>query len=364
MPKLINLVLLYGGNSGEHEISLISAASVLAHLDPERFHIIPVGIDKEGRLFVNDYETLRAFPKALPVQTPHSRPLDSLISQGKLALEADVVFPVVHGPLYEDGCLQGALELAGVAYVGCGVLSSAVGMDKDMSRRIACINGVQSTRYRLISSCDRMDSLDSLCQETVAAFGWPLFVKPCCMGSSVGIRKVTTLPDLIEAVLDAKRYDQEVLIEAFVEGREIELAVLENSVPQSLPKVSLPGEIRVHHADGFYSYAAKYLDSQQTDIEIPARLSDALVFQLQQMAADIFMSLKCRGMARVDFFVDEKKGEIYFNEINTLPGFTSISMYPKLWVASGLSYSALLEELVELALRHRRQRNQLVTHYK
>lgn len=364
MPKLINLVLLYGGNSGEHEISLISAASVLAHLDPERYHIIPVGIDKEGRYFVNDYEALRAYPKALPVQTPHSRPLDSLVSQGKLAIEADVVFPVVHGPLYEDGCLQGILELAGVAYVGCGVLSSAIGMDKDISRRLACIDNVKSTQYRRITSHDRMDTLEPVCQEVVASFGWPLFVKPCCMGSSVGIRKVTTMKDLIEAIADAKRYDEEVLIEAFVEGREIELAVLENSLPQGLPKVSIPGEICVRHADGFYSYDAKYAESNQTDTDIPARLPDALVFQLQQMAADIFLRLKCRGMARVDFFVDEKKGEIYFNEINTLPGFTSISMYPKLWVASGLSYSTLLDQLVDLAMHHRRNKNQLVTHYK
>ena len=363
MSNRINLVLLYGGKSGEHEVSLISAASVLAHLDPERYCITPIGMDKEGRLFVNDYATLLTFPDALPVKTDKSTPLDSLLIQGKFALEAEIVFPVVHGPLYEDGCLQGILELSGIAYVGCGVLSSAIGMDKDIARRLACVDGIQSTRYRRLPLHVKHDKLDAFCRETVLGLGWPLFVKPCSLGSSVGIHKASTITELMDAISDARRYEEEILIEAFVEGREIELAVLENTTPGAAPKVSLPGEICVHHVDGFYSYSAKYLESNQTDLEIPARLDDSITHQLQQMAADIFTRLKCQGMARVDFFVDDMRGDIFFNEINTLPGFTSISMYPKMWAASGLAFSTLLDQLVELAMARRRLKNQLVTHY-
>ena len=363
MSKRINLILLYGGKSGEHEISLISAASVLAHLDPDRLQITPVGIDKDGRFYVNDYHELLAYTDALPVRTPQSRPLDNLLINGRLAIDADVVFPVVHGPLYEDGCLQGMLELAGVAYVGCNVLSSSIGMDKDMARRVGCINGIQSARYRLLSWHASALETEQFCQQTAAELGWPLFVKPCSMGSSVGIHKAHNMDELALAVADARRYDKAILVEAFIKGREIELAVLENASPTKRSHVSVPGEVQVHHADGFYSYTAKYLDSGQTQLQIPANLDDALVSRLQEAAVDIFMSLKCSGMARVDFFVDDENGSIYFNEINTLPGFTSISMYPKLWQASGIAYSVLLDRLIDLAMMHQRCREQLVTHY-
>ena len=363
MSNLVNLVLLYGGKSGEHEISLISAASVLANLDAERFHIIPVGIDKKGRCYVNDYYELLAYSDALPVCTSHSRPLDSLLVNGRLAIDADVVFPVVHGPLHEDGCLQGLLELAGVAYVGCDVLSSAIGMDKDMARRIACVNGIQSARYRSLSWHASVAATELFCQQTAAELGWPLFVKPCSMGSSVGIHKAHNMAELLLAVADARRYDKTILVEEFIHGREIELAVLENIAPDTRPHVSIPGEIQVHHADGFYSYTAKYLESGQTQLQIPARLDSELVSRLQDAAAEIFMSIKCKGLARIDFFVDDEQSAIYFNEINTLPGFTSISMYPKLWQASGIAYSVLLDRLIDLAMMHQRCREQLVTHY-
>jgi len=363
MSKPINLLLLYGGMSGEHEVSLISAASVLANLDADQYHIIPVGMDKEGRCYLNDYHELLNFKTSLPVVTAHSRPLESLLVNGRLAVEADVVFPVVHGPLYEDGCLQGLLELANVAYVGCDVLSSAIGMDKDMARRLVLANGVKSARYRLLSWYASPAEIDSFCQQTAMELGWPLFVKPCSMGSSVGIHKATNMEELMAAISDARRYDDEILVEEFIVGREIELAVLENKSPNARPKVSLPGEIRVNHADGFYSYAAKYLESEQTDLIVPAQLDEQLVDRLQQVAVDIFVNLKCKGMARVDFFVDDKQSEIYFNEINTLPGFTPISMYPRTWQATGLSYSALLDHLISSALTHYHCRLQLVTHY-
>ena len=360
----LKILLLYGGKSGEHEISLISAASVLANLDANKYEVVPVGMDKNGCLYLNDYHELLNYKEALPVTTERSRALGSLLENGQLAIDADVVFPVVHGPLYEDGCLQGLLELAGVAYVGCDVLPSAIGMDKDMARRLACVDGIQSARYRVLSWHAGRAETELFCKEAVASLGWPLFVKPCSMGSSVGIHKVHTMAELLAAIADARRYDETTLVEEYVRGLEIELAVIENTTPSCAPKVSVPGEIRVNHADGFYSYTAKYLESGQTDLLVPAELDDALVQRLQQTAADIFIRLKCKGMARVDFFVNPENGGIYFNEINTLPGFTSISMYPKMWQASGLSYTALLDRLVDLAMIHHRCRQQLVTHYK
>ena len=363
MPKPINLLLLYGGKSGEHEISLISAASVMANLDTDQYHIIPVCMDRDGRCYLNDYNELLAYKSALPVVTSNSRPLESLLVNGRLSVDADVVFPVVHGPLYEDGCLQGLLELADVAYVGCGVLSSAIGMDKDMARRIVCVNGIQAARYRLLSWQAQSAEIQKFCQQTADELGWPLFVKPCSQGSSVGIRKVHHMDELIAAINDARRYDDEILVEEFIRGREIELSVLENASSSAAPNVSLPGEIIVHHADGFYSYSAKYLESNETELRVPAQLDDSLVARLQQVAADIFVRLKCKGMARIDFFVDDQQGEIYFNEINTIPGFTSISMYPKMWQASGLAYGALLDCLIRLAMARHASRQQLVRYY-
>ena len=360
---MLNVVLLYGGKSGEHEISLRSAASVLANLDIEKYNVIPVGMDKEGRCYVNDYQILLNHKDALPVVASISRPLDSLIVNGRLAVEADVVFSVAHGPLYEDGCLQGVLELANIAYVGCGVLSSAIGMDKDIARRLVGLHGIQSAPYRMLSWHASEDEIAHFCKQTVTELGWPLFVKPLSMGSSVGVHKVCDMSALISAVSDARRYDETVLVEAFIDGREIELAVLENASPSLPPKVSVPGEIRVNHADGFYSYTAKYLESEQTEIIIPAALNEALVQRLQQAAADIFVTLKCKGMARVDCFVNDEKGEIYFNEINTIPGFTSISMYAKMWQVSGLAYVALIDKLISLAMTHHHCRQQLVRHY-
>lgn len=363
MPNRINLLLLYGGKSGEHEISLRSAASVLTHLDKARFNIIPIGIDKDGCCYQNDYNELLAYPEELPVITANSSKMDGLLRHGKLAVDADVVFPMVHGPLYEDGCIQGVLEIAGVAYVGSDVLSSALGMDKDIARRVLSLNGIQSTAYRSLSWHASAEETRNFCETTSQDLGWPLFVKPCSMGSSVGIHKVHNIDEFLLAVADARRYDKEILVEAFVKGREIELAVLEHEIPTQKPHVSLPGEIVVNHQDGFYSYTAKYLESERTNLCIPALLDDDLINRLQQMAATIFTALKCRGMARVDFFVDDAQRMIYFNEINTLPGFTSISMYPKLWGASGLDYPALLTRLINLALVHQHCRKQLVTDY-
>jgi D-alanine-D-alanine ligase len=363
MSKPINVVLLYGGKSGEHEISLISAASVFAYLNAEKYTLIPIAMDKEGQFHLHQQADLLTYKDKLPVITAKSTPLPSLFINGRLAVDADVVFPVVHGPLYEDGCLQGLLELAGVAYVGCDVLSSAIGMDKDMARRIACINGLKAARYKVLSWHSGANQRQEFCNEVAADLGWPLFVKPCSLGSSVGIHKAKNMTELMAAVNDALRYDEEILVEEFIQGLEIELAVLENAVPCAPPRVSVSGEIKVNHPDGFYSYTAKYLESGQTDLIIPAPVSDKINVQLKEAAADIFTRLKCKGMARVDFFVNTNTGDIYFNEINTLPGFTSISMYPKLWQATGLSYPDLLDELINIAMTHQNCREHLVTNY-
>ena len=363
MSKLINLVLLYGGKSQEHEISLISAASVMAHLDLERYTIIPLAMDKEGQFHLHQFADLQTYKDKLPVVTQHSKCLDSLLINGRLAVDADVVFPVVHGPLYEDGCLQGLLELTGVAYVGCDVLSSAIGMDKDLARRLACIDGLKSARYKLLRWHTNASERQQVCTDAALQFGWPMFVKPCSMGSSVGIHKAKNRTELEAAVDDSFRYDDEVLIEEYLQGREIELAVLEHVLPCATPRVSVAGEIKVNHPDGFYSYTAKYLESGQTDLIIPASLSPKLDARLKQAAVDIFTRLKCKGMARVDFFVNDKNDEIYFNEINTLPGFTSISMYPKLWQKTGIPYPELLDELIHIAMTHHQCRQHLVTNY-
>lgn len=363
MAQPLNLVLLYGGKSGEHEVSLISAASVLKNLNAEKYHIIPIAMDKNGLCHQHNYQDLLAYPDALPVVTKQSKPIASLFINGRFAVDADVVFPVVHGPLYEDGCLQGLLELAGVAYVGCEVLSSAISMDKDIARRLVCINGLKSANYQSLSWHSNASERTEFCKQVSSHLGWPLFVKPCSLGSSVGIHKATNLTELLSAVDDALRYDEEILIEQFIQGREIEVAVLENATPTARPRVSVVGEINVNHKDGFYSYTAKYLESGQTDLIIPSTLSVELMERVREAAADIFIRLKCKGMARVDFFVEDKTNQIYFNELNTLPGFTTISMYPKLWEATGMHYSELLDELIQIARTHQHCRQHLVTNY-
>ena len=358
------LVLIYGGKSAEHEVSLVSAAAVLANLNAEKYDIIPVGMDKAGCFFKNDYEEMLTYKTSLPVCTDKSVQLPGLLIDGQFAIKADVVFPIAHGPLYEDGALQGLLKLADIAFVGCDVLSSALGMDKDIARRIVSQDPtIRTAQYRSLSFYATQSERHAFCQEVVAALGFPLFVKPCSLGSSVGIHKVNSMETLFAAVDDALRYDETILVEEYIEGREIELAVLENKHLGGRPQVSLPGEIRVHHPDGYYSYTTKYIDSDSTDLIAPTELNPQLVSELQRVAVDIFVRLKCKGMARVDFFVNEHAGMIYFNEINTVPGFTPISMYPKLWQVSGLAYASLLDELIDLAVAHHQCQKKLVTSY-
>jgi len=370
--KKIRIAVLYGGRSGEHEVSLQSAASVIRHLDPERFEILPIGIDKEGRWHRNDGAlsagaTGREIPVAIDAPAVVLPPFSSgdetaLMSIGGVGDEQriDVVFPVMHGTLCEDGAIQGLCELADVPYVGAGVLASAVGMDKDVAKRLAAAAGIPIVPYLALKS-DRWESDRGKNGGAVLAawvgvkLGYPAFVKPANMGSSVGVHKAHAAEELDAALADAFRFDTKVLVERAVDGREIELSVLENIEPAEPPLVSIPGEIAPTHE--FYSYEAKYLDENGAALIIPAELSDTEIARAQEIAREVFLALECEGMARVDLFLDRSSGEFYFNEVNTIPGFTTISMYPKLWEASGIGYRELLSKLIDLAIaRHERKR--------
>lgn len=361
----IRVAVLYGGRSGEHEVSLQSAASVVKNMDHERFEIIPIAIDKQGRWLLNDYQQLGLSPstKALALKTEKSELLSSLghlpakpgqtSGNGKLC---DVVFPVLHGMLCEDGTVQGMLELMDIAYVGAGVLSSALGMDKDASKRLIAAAGLKIPAYVSIKLGSWQNDAAYYQKYIEKEFGYPVFVKPCNTGSSVGVHKVNRAEDLVKAAEDAFLYDVKILIEKAIDGREIELAVLENLNYGSPALVSLPGEVVPIHE--FYSYAAKYLDEKGAKLIVPAALSPEKTKEVQHLAERIFEILDCEGMARVDLFLDKNTGEFIFNEINTIPGFTQMSMYPKLWEASGLAFKNLTSHLVDLALaRHERRQN-------
>jgi len=365
--KKLRVAVLYGGRSGEHEVSLQSAASVINNLDRDRFEIVPVAIDKQGRWRLNDISLLEGrkslpvfkdAPKViLPPNVADTESGSALIGlgEGGEAKPIDVVFPVVHGPLCEDGTIQGLLELADVPYVGCGVLASAVAMDKEMAKRVARDAGIPIVPYLALKHEQWKKEKDRAAEKIQRELGYPVFVKPANLGSSVGVHKVTDAGGLNAALEDAFRYDVKVLAEVAIDAREIELAVLENSDPGAEPLVSVPGEINPTHE--FYSYAAKYLDENGAELIIPANLDAEQTKQAQEIARSAFSTIECEGMARVDLLLDRSAGKFYFNELNTIPGFTSISMYPKLWEASGIGYQELLSRLVDLAVsRHDRKR--------
>jgi len=331
--------LVFGGRSGEHEVSIRSAKSIYDALDKNKYQVFLAGIDKTGGWHVVE-------PKWLP----GGAEMKSLLSgENHLRIEeqkADVIFPIVHGTYGEDGCLQGLLEILDVAYVGAGVLGSAVGMDKDIQKRLLMQAGVKTAEYLVINSADDLNK--------IKVKKYPVFVKPASMGSSVGVSKVSSLQTLNASIKKALKYDRKALVEEFIEGREIEVAVLDG-------KASIPGEV-IPKGHEFYDYEAKYIDENGAELRIPAKLKKALVSKIQQIAEKVFNILECEGMARVDMFL-KKSGEVIVNEINTLPGFTNISMYPRLWEASGLSYSKLLDRLIEIAIKRQREKMKLVRSY-
>lgn len=367
-PK-IRVAVLFGGRSAEHEISLLSARFVLESLDRDRFEPVLVGIDKEGRWRIQEAALLLAasrdpglqrldagMPGALIPPHPTGSGETLLTIDGDAPpIAVDVVFPVLHGPMGEDGCVQGLLELAGVPYVGAGVAGSAVGMDKDLMKRLLRDAGLPVGPFRVVQRRAWERAPERTLQE-LATLAAPLFTKPANMGSSVGVRKVDQRGDLAAAIEEALLYDDKVVVEEGIPGaREIEVAVLGGPRPAA----SVPGEISVEHPDGFYSYDAKYVDEAGAVTTIPAALTTAQTAELQQLALEVFEVLSCEGLARVDFFLSGE-GRFWVNEINTMPGFTRISMFPKLWAASGVSAQSLVSGLVDdalarAALRRRRR---------
>jgi D-alanine-D-alanine ligase len=361
-PSKLRVALLYGGRSTEHEISLESATSVLRNLDPARYDIVPVYVDQHGafhrpRLPASSSDK----PLELPTSTQQAESLR--IRQGELfAAEGGdaiaVVFPVMHGPLCEDGSMQGLLELADVPYVGSRVLGSALCMDKDVAKRLVRAEGIAVVPYVTLRGPEyeprKAEWIDRIERELG---GYALFVKPATLGSSVGVSKVTTRAELADAIALALRYDDKLLVEKAVRAREIEFAVLAAQELDQPPEVSVAGEIAAR--EDFYSFERKYLDAQGAELSVPAAIDEATMRDGQHAARKIFQTLECEGMARVDFFLDKDSGQLYFNEVNTIPGFTAISMYPKLWAASGLSYSELLNRLLQDAIRRHNRRTQL-----
>ncbi|HEY2917852.1 MAG TPA: D-alanine--D-alanine ligase [Candidatus Binatia bacterium] len=362
MKKKLRVALLFGGKSAEHEISVISARNIFEAMDKKKYHVIAIGIDKQGRWFADEgarllvgrdqaqveFQGMKNAAAMLPgnAQTPFVRP-----SGGATFGAVDVVFPVLHGPFGEDGTIQGLLKLANLPFVGAGVLGSAVGMDKDVMKRLLRDAQIPIAKFIAFQRAD----LNTIRFAAVKkALGLPLFVKPANLGSSVGISKVTNKDHFGRAISEAFRYDNKIVIEESIRGREIECSVLGNENPIA----SLPGEIIVQH--DFYSYDAKYIDEKGARFGIPARLPKAAVKKIRALALQSYRVLCCEGMARVDFFL-RANGQVVVNEINTIPGFTKISMYPKMWHASGISYSRLIDRLIKLALERARQEKRLRT---
>jgi D-alanine-D-alanine ligase len=355
MPKRIRIAVVYGGRSSEHGISVVSAGSVLAALDPDKYDVVPVGITRTGQWLLTDAapETLRITGRTLPeVEKGTSVVLAGDTTSSELvavepgtAVEAlasvDVVFPVLHGRWGEDGTIQGMLELAGVPYVGPGVFASAAGMDKEYTKKLLAADGLDVGSYVVIRRGRPWSAVD------VQELGLPVFVKPARAGSSVGITKVTDRSQLADAVEFAFQHDSKVLVEAAVAGREIECGVLENE--DGRPEASVPAEIRLVADHDWYDFEAKYLDDA-CEFDVPARVAPEVTTRIQEAACRAFTALDCRGLARVDFFVtgDDR---VVVNEVNTMPGFTPISMYPRMWAASGVDYPTLVDRLVQAALR-------------
>jgi D-alanine-D-alanine ligase len=360
--RKINVAILFGGQSAEHEISLRSAGNVAAAIDRKKYDVVLIGIDKKGKWYLNEESKflLQAdSPKLIKLQKAG----DSLalvpgqeagrlisLSGNQTVGPIDIVFPVLHGPFGEDGTVQGLLKLANVPFVGAGVLGSAVGMDKDVMKRLLRDAGISVANFLVLNRF----SQDEIDFDTVtSSLGTPVFVKPTNLGSSVGISKAQCEEEFREAINLAFQYDNKIMVEEYIEGREIECSVLGNDNPIA----SVPGEIIPQRE--FYSYEAKYIDENGAILDVPAKLSDKVTKKVQDYAIKTFRVLCCEGMARVDLFV--KDNNVIVNEINTIPGFTNISMYPKLWEASGISYSELIDRLIQLAIERFSRERQLRT---
>jgi D-alanine-D-alanine ligase len=353
--RRIRVAVLYGGRSSEHGVSVVSAGSVLAALDPQRYEVVPIGITRKGGwvLTTGDPERLRITARELPevadgpaVMLAGDPTAAGLVlldpGAGTSILESvDVVFPVLHGRFGEDGTVQGLLEMAGVPYVGAGVFASAAAMDKEYTKKLLQAEGLAVGEYIVLRRGRPVSAIDA------HHLGLPVFVKPARAGSSVGITKVKDWVDYADAVAAAFEHDDKVLVEAAVTGREIECGVLEG--PDGEPMASLPAEIRLMRGHDWYDFEAKYLDDA-CEFDIPADLSPDLVDRVRELAGRAFSALDCAGLARVDFFITDD-AQVIINEVNTMPGFTPISMFPRMWAATGIGYPELVDRLVESALR-------------
>ena len=354
--KRLRVGILFGGRSGEHEVSLASAASVIRALDPEKYEAVPIGISKDGRWLVGS-GAQKMLPEVLKSGERISLPPDPTVaalvplsqSAGQSSVTVDVVFPVLHGTFGEDGTVQGLLELAGLPYVGAGVLASAVGMDKDVQKRLFKEEGLPIVPFLAVARSDWERNAAKVFREVKKKFRFPVFVKPATLGSSVGMTRVKAAHELTAAMDAAAQFALKIIVERAVNAREIEVSVLGNHEIRA----SIPGEI-VPHRD-FYDYAAKYLE-EGTRLVIPAPLTKAQVARFQDYAVRAFRAIDGTGMARCDFFLERHSGKIFVNELNTIPGFTSISMYPKMWEASGLPYPKLIDRLIELAIELHREK--------
>ncbi|MGH8867565.1 MAG: D-alanine--D-alanine ligase family protein [Actinomycetes bacterium] len=360
-PRKTRVAVVFGGRSSEHAVSCVTAGSVLAALDRDVYDVVPVGITREGRwvLAPDEPEKLAITAGRLPEVDEGGTSVVLVNDTGSHEIvvrhpgqvpqtfgEVDVVFPLLHGPYGEDGTVQGLLEMAGVPYVGSGVFASAAGMDKHYMKVVLAGAGLPIGPYVVVRPREWLDDKAAV-RESVAALGWPVFVKPARGGSSIGISRVDGPAELGDAVEEARRYDPKVIVEAQLEGREIECGVLEDD--EGRPVASLPAEVRVHGTHAFYDFEAKYLD-EGTDLDVPADLPDAAVEQVQRLALAAFDALSCEGLARVDFF-STTEGRLVVNELNTMPGFTPASMFPRMWAASGVDYPALVNRLLGAALR-------------
>ncbi len=353
----VRVAVLFGGQSAEHDVSLRSAETVIGALDPERYEVVPVGVTREGR-WLTGGEPLRQLAAASPLfalgeggEAAGPPPVDAVATAPGglptgLVADVDVVFPVLHGPMGEDGTVQGLLELAGLPYVGSGVLGSAVAMDKAMAKTVLAQAGLPQAPWRLVHR-EEWERDPGLVTEWIAdGLGFPCFVKPANMGSSVGVVKVHDAGELARAMAAAGRFDRRIVVEAGVDARELEVSVLGNDEPVA----SVAGE--VVPSNEFYDYDAKYVDDR-SQLIVPADLEGKTLIYLQELAIDAFRALDLAGLARVDFFLERRTDHIYVNEVNTLPGFTAISMYPRLWEATGVPLPELVDRLVALALeRH------------
>ncbi len=371
MPGKLRVGLIFGGRSGEHEVSLMSARGVMGAMDKDRYDVVPIGITKEGRWLASG-DPLKALTSGVTSESNHAILLAEPTQRGLMRLDQgekepalravqvsqlDVVFPILHGPFGEDGTVQGLLELAGIPYVGAGVTASAVGMDKALFKDIMSAHGLPVVPYLVIKRKAWEQEAEETIARIEAEIGYDCFVKPANLGSSVGITKAHGRTELVAALDQAARFDRKILVEVAVDAREIEVSVLGNDEPIA----SVPGEIIP--SNEFYDYAAKYLDGE-SELLIPAPIPADTTESVQSLAVEAYLAIDCAGMARADFLLDRQSGQVYVNELNTLPGFTPISMYPKLWEASGISYAELIDRLIELALERHADKSRSKTTYR